>query len=144
MLTQTPPGAPSGSALISSNCSLHTAFCCTGFLSPIANRRSDSYGGSLANRMRYLLEVAAATHEAWPRRKPLGMRITGCDWVEGGITTDESSLFASELGAIGSITSAFRQASSVRRRGPPWHPATRCRSPPGQKRPAVSRFRRSA
>jgi len=65
------------------------------FLSPIANRRIDSYGGSLTNRMPYPLEVAAATREAWPRRKPLGMRITGCDWVEGGITTEEVGIFAS-------------------------------------------------
>ena len=71
------------------------------FLSPIANRRIDSYGGSLTNRMPYPLEVAAATREAWPRRKPLGMRITGCDWVEGGITTDEAGIFASELRTIG-------------------------------------------
>jgi len=71
------------------------------FLSPIANRRTDSYGGSLANGMRYPLEVAAATREAWPRRKPLGMRITRCDWVDGGITTDEAGIFASELCAIG-------------------------------------------
>ena len=53
------------------------------FLSPVANRRIDAYGGSLANCMRYALEVAAATRVAWPRRKPLGMRITGCDWVDG-------------------------------------------------------------
>jgi 2,4-dienoyl-CoA reductase-like NADH-dependent reductase (Old Yellow Enzyme family) len=45
--------------------------------------------------------VPAATREAWPRRKPLGMRITRCDWVDGGITTDEAGIFASELHAIG-------------------------------------------
>jgi 2,4-dienoyl-CoA reductase-like NADH-dependent reductase (Old Yellow Enzyme family) len=71
------------------------------FLSPIANRRIDFYGGSRANRMRYPLEVATATREDWPRRKPLGMRITGCDWGDGGITTDEAGIFASELRAIG-------------------------------------------
>ena len=49
-------------ALMSSNCSQPTAFCCT-LLSPIANRRIDSYGGILANRMRYPLEVAAATRK---------------------------------------------------------------------------------
>src|SRR3954454_18745660 len=46
------------------------------FLSPITNRRIDRYGGSLANRMRYPLEVAAAIREVWPRQKALGMRIT--------------------------------------------------------------------
>ncbi|MGE0257758.1 MAG: NADH:flavin oxidoreductase/NADH oxidase [Alphaproteobacteria bacterium] len=71
------------------------------FLSPIANRRTDRYGGSLANRMRYPLEVAAAIREVWPRRKALGMRITGTDWVDGGITPDEAGLFASKLNDIG-------------------------------------------
>jgi NADPH2 dehydrogenase len=71
------------------------------FLSPITNRRTDSYGGTLANRMRYPLEVAAAIRVVWPRRKALGIRIIGCDWVEGGITTDEAGIFASELRAIG-------------------------------------------
>jgi 2,4-dienoyl-CoA reductase-like NADH-dependent reductase (Old Yellow Enzyme family) len=71
------------------------------FLSSIANRRADSYGGSLANRMRYPLEVAAAIRGVWPRRKPLGIRITGSDWIDGGITTDEASIFASELRKIG-------------------------------------------
>jgi 2,4-dienoyl-CoA reductase-like NADH-dependent reductase (Old Yellow Enzyme family) len=51
--------------------------------------------------MRYPLEVAAATREAWPCRKPLGMRITGCDWIDGRIATDEAGIFASELRAIG-------------------------------------------
>ena len=71
------------------------------FLSPVTNRRSDSYGGSLANRMRYPLAVAAAIREVWPRRKALGMRITGTDWIDGGITTDEAGTFARELRDIG-------------------------------------------
>jgi len=71
------------------------------FLSPITNRRTDSYGGSLANRMRYPLELAAALREVWPRRKALGMRITGTDWVDGGITPDEAGLFAGKLRDIG-------------------------------------------
>jgi NADPH2 dehydrogenase len=71
------------------------------FLSPIANRRTDSYGGSLANRIRYPLEVAAALREIWPCRKALGMRITGTDWVDGGITPDEAGIFASKLRDIG-------------------------------------------
>jgi 2,4-dienoyl-CoA reductase-like NADH-dependent reductase (Old Yellow Enzyme family) len=71
------------------------------FLSPIANRRTDAYGGSLANRMRYPLEVAAAIREVWPRRKALGMRITGTDWVDGGITPDEAGILAGKLSAIG-------------------------------------------
>lgn len=71
------------------------------FLSPITNRRTDPYGGSLANRMRYPLEVAAALREVWPRRKALGMRITGTDWIDGGITPDEAGIFAGKLRDIG-------------------------------------------
>ncbi|HZT88843.1 MAG TPA: NADH:flavin oxidoreductase/NADH oxidase [Stellaceae bacterium] len=71
------------------------------FLSPISNRRTDSYGGSLSNRMRYPLEVAAAIREVWPRHKALGMRITGTDWVDGGITPDEAGVFAGKLSDIG-------------------------------------------
>jgi 2,4-dienoyl-CoA reductase-like NADH-dependent reductase (Old Yellow Enzyme family) len=71
------------------------------FLSPITNRRTDSYGGRPANRMRYPLEVAAAIREVWPRRKALGMRITGTDWVGGGITPEEAGTFAGKLRDIG-------------------------------------------
>src|SRR4051794_2814376 len=71
------------------------------FLSPITNRRTDCYGGSLASRMRYPLEVAAAIREVWPRRKALGMRITGTDWVDGGITPEEAGIFARKLSEIG-------------------------------------------
>jgi 2,4-dienoyl-CoA reductase-like NADH-dependent reductase (Old Yellow Enzyme family) len=71
------------------------------FLSPIANGRSDSYGGSLANRMRFPLEVAAAMRAVWPRNKALGMRITGCDWIPGGIGPEEAGCFARELYQIG-------------------------------------------
>jgi 2,4-dienoyl-CoA reductase-like NADH-dependent reductase (Old Yellow Enzyme family) len=63
--------------------------------------RTDSYGGSLANRMRYPLEVAAAIRGVWPRHKALGMRITGTDWVDGGITPEEAGMFAGKLRDIG-------------------------------------------
>src|SRR5205823_12664567 len=59
------------------------------------------YGGSFANRMRYPLEVAAALREVWPRRKALGMRVTGTDWIDGGITPDEAGIFAGKLRDIG-------------------------------------------
>jgi 2,4-dienoyl-CoA reductase-like NADH-dependent reductase (Old Yellow Enzyme family) len=52
------------------------------FLSPISNRRSDEYGGSLENRVRLLLEVVAAVREAWPRERPLFVRISSTDWLE--------------------------------------------------------------
>lgn len=52
------------------------------FLSPLTNRRTDEYGGSLENRMRWPLEVFAAMREAWPAHKPMGMRISATDWLE--------------------------------------------------------------
>ena len=103
------------------------------FLSPITNQRTDSYGGSLANRMRYPLEVAAGIREVWPRDKALGMRITGTYWVDGGITPDEAGVFAGSCARSASITSASRPAASVRRRGPPSRRVTRCRWPPPSK-----------
>jgi len=54
------------------------------FLSPIANKRSDQYGGSLENRMRFPLEVFDAVRAAFPATKPVGMRVSSTDWVEGG------------------------------------------------------------
>jgi 2,4-dienoyl-CoA reductase-like NADH-dependent reductase (Old Yellow Enzyme family) len=71
------------------------------FLSPIANHRTDWYGGSVENRMRFPLEVAAAVRAAWPRDKALGMRITGFDWTPGGLTTADAVVFARELERIG-------------------------------------------
>jgi 2,4-dienoyl-CoA reductase-like NADH-dependent reductase (Old Yellow Enzyme family) len=67
------------------------------FVSPIANRRRDGYGGSIDNRVRFPLEVAAAVRRVWPRAKALGMRITGSDWIEGGLTSADAARFASAL-----------------------------------------------
>jgi 2,4-dienoyl-CoA reductase-like NADH-dependent reductase (Old Yellow Enzyme family) len=71
------------------------------FLSPIANQRTDEYGGSLANRMRFPLEVFAAVRAAWPDDKPMGARITGKDWIDGGIDETEAAAFAVELKKLG-------------------------------------------
>lgn len=71
------------------------------FLSPLANHRSDEYGGTLQNRMRLPLRVAGAVREAFPADKPVFVRITATDWVEGGITIDEAATFAKELAAVG-------------------------------------------
>src|SRR5215471_12997582 len=54
------------------------------FLSPIANKRTDRYGGSLENRMRFPLEVYDAVRAVFPDRKPIGVRLSATDWVEGG------------------------------------------------------------
>ncbi|MDQ1040205.1 2,4-dienoyl-CoA reductase-like NADH-dependent reductase (Old Yellow Enzyme family) [Streptomyces sp. V3I8] len=71
------------------------------FLSPLANQRTDEYGGSLQNRMRLPLRVAEAVREAFPAEKPVFVRITATDWAEGGITIDEAVTFAKELATVG-------------------------------------------
>ncbi len=55
------------------------------FLSPLSNRRSDAYGGSLKNRMRLLLEVLEEVKSAWPEEKPLFLRVSAIDWLHGGV-----------------------------------------------------------
>jgi len=71
------------------------------FLSPLANRRTDEYGGSLENRMRFPLEVVQALREAWPAEKPLGAKITGSDFAAGGWTPDEAVVYARALQKLG-------------------------------------------
>ena len=67
------------------------------FLSPLANHRTDEYGGSFRNRIRLLLDVASAIRGSWPERAPLFVRISASDWVEGGWTLDESVELAKQL-----------------------------------------------
>ncbi|MCD8139173.1 MAG: NADH:flavin oxidoreductase/NADH oxidase [Planctomycetaceae bacterium] len=71
------------------------------FLSPISNKRDDEYGGSFENRIRLPLAVFTAVREAFPKSKPVGIRISGSDWVEGGWNVDESIRFARELDRLG-------------------------------------------
>jgi 2,4-dienoyl-CoA reductase-like NADH-dependent reductase (Old Yellow Enzyme family) len=67
------------------------------FLSPLSNRRDDEYGGSLENRMRFPLEVFTALREAWPAERPIGAKISGTDFAEGGWTVEEAVVYAREL-----------------------------------------------
>ena len=71
------------------------------FLSPLANRREDAYGGPFENRVRLPLEVAEAVREAWPEELPLFVRISATDWVEGGWSLEDSVKLARRLGEIG-------------------------------------------
>ncbi|OED00864.1 NADH:flavin oxidoreductase/NADH oxidase [Rhizobium sp. YK2] len=66
------------------------------FLSPLANQRTDEYGGSLQNRMRFPLEVFDMVRAAF-NQKPVSVRISATDWVQGGLTLEESLVFAQEL-----------------------------------------------
>jgi 2,4-dienoyl-CoA reductase-like NADH-dependent reductase (Old Yellow Enzyme family) len=71
------------------------------FLSPLSNTRDDEYGGSLENRMRFPLEVAKAVREAWPAGKPLFMRLSSIDDVEGGWSLEDTVSLAGKLKATG-------------------------------------------
>ncbi len=71
------------------------------FLSPLSNRRGDEYGGSLANRMRFLLRVVEGVRQVWPEDKPLIVRVSATDWVEDGLTPDEVVVVARELKSRG-------------------------------------------
>jgi 2,4-dienoyl-CoA reductase-like NADH-dependent reductase (Old Yellow Enzyme family) len=67
------------------------------FLSPLSNRREDEYGGSLENRMRFPLAVFDAVRAAFPKDKPVSMRVSGTDWVEGGWDIGQTVAFARAL-----------------------------------------------
>ena len=67
------------------------------FLSPISNTRNDEYGGPLATRMRFPREIAQAVRSVVPKGIPLGARITGSDWTEGGLTPDDAVAFSKAL-----------------------------------------------
>jgi anthraniloyl-CoA monooxygenase len=56
------------------------------FLSPLTNHRSDAYGGDVDNRLRFPLEVLAAVRAEWPEEKPLAVRLSACDWADGGLS----------------------------------------------------------
>ncbi len=71
------------------------------FLSPLSNHRTDAFGGELAGRMRFPLEVFQAVRAMVPREKPVGVRVSGSDFVEGGWDVDQCAVFAGELEKLG-------------------------------------------
>jgi 2,4-dienoyl-CoA reductase-like NADH-dependent reductase (Old Yellow Enzyme family) len=71
------------------------------FLSPVSNHRTDHYGGSLENRMRFVLRVTEAVRQVWPQDKPLFVRVSATDWVQGGLTPDDIVVLATELCTLG-------------------------------------------
>ncbi|HEX5599951.1 MAG TPA: NADH:flavin oxidoreductase/NADH oxidase [Hyphomicrobiaceae bacterium] len=71
------------------------------FLSPLTNKREDEWGGSLENRMRFPLEVFKAVRAVWPQPKPLGIRISAVEWVDGGWTIEDSIELAKRLKDLG-------------------------------------------
>jgi anthraniloyl-CoA monooxygenase len=82
---------------------LHCAhgYLLSSFISPLTNQRTDEYGGSLAGRLRFPLEVFAAMRAVWPAGKPMTVRISATDWYEGGITGADAIQIARGFGAAG-------------------------------------------
>jgi len=71
------------------------------FYSPLANQRTDQYGGSFENRIRFLMETFTAVRQVWPERLPLTARLSVTDWLEGGVTIEESVELTKRLKAAG-------------------------------------------
>ncbi|ABS05238.1 NADH:flavin oxidoreductase/NADH oxidase [Kineococcus radiotolerans] len=104
------------------------------FLSPLSNHRTDGYGGDLAGRSRLLLEVLDAVRAVWPRDKPVLVRLSTSDWVEGGWDVAESVELTRELAARGAdLVDASSGGNDPRQRIPVG---------PGYQVPAAARIRR--
>ncbi len=71
------------------------------FFSPLSNQRTDAFGGSLEKRLRYPLEVFEAVRAVWPSQRPMGVRISAIDWVEGGSTVEDTMVFVQALRDLG-------------------------------------------
>ena len=125
------------------------------FLSPLSNQRDDDYGGSLENRMRLPLEIFDAVRAALPAHKPVTMRVSGTDWVEGGWDIEQTTQLAALLETGGHTVRRMVRENSV---GPPqaastwkWAPNSRARNqwsrsqwaPSQRARPRLCRCRRT-
>jgi 2,4-dienoyl-CoA reductase-like NADH-dependent reductase (Old Yellow Enzyme family) len=106
------------------------------FHSPISNRRSDRYGGSFENRIRFTLEVVDAVRAVWSEKKPLFVRISATDWAEGGWTVDESVELARKLKAHGVDLIDVSSGGTV--------PDAKIPLGPGYQVPMAARIRREA
>jgi len=82
---------------------LHCAhgYLLSSFITPLQNRRTDRYGGTLENRLRYPLEVFSAMRAAWPRERPMSIRISATDWLPDGVSADDSVEIARAFKAAG-------------------------------------------
>jgi len=85
-------GARAGFDLLELHCA--HGYLLSSFLSPLSNRRTDDYGGPLANRLRYPLEVFDAVRAAWPADRPASVRVSATDWYDGGVDIEEAVLIA--------------------------------------------------
>jgi 2,4-dienoyl-CoA reductase-like NADH-dependent reductase (Old Yellow Enzyme family) len=71
------------------------------FLSPLSNHRNDAYGGDLAGRMKFPLEVIETVRAVWPKHKPLFLRVSATDYVDGGLSVEDTVAFAKAAKALG-------------------------------------------
>ncbi|WP_307805332.1 oxidoreductase [Streptomyces spirodelae] len=92
-------GARAGFDLLELHCA--HGYLLSGFLSPLTNRRTDAYGGSLAARLRYPLEVFDAVREVWPAERPMTVRISATDWAPDGTTGDDAVRIAAAFAERG-------------------------------------------
>jgi 2,4-dienoyl-CoA reductase-like NADH-dependent reductase (Old Yellow Enzyme family) len=106
------------------------------FLSPLSNRRTDEYGGSFANRTRFLRETVEEVRAAWPEKYPLFVRLSATDWTEGGWTGDDSVALAQDLKSLGVDLIDCSSGGNV--------PAARIAVGPGYQVPFAGRIRREA
>jgi 2,4-dienoyl-CoA reductase-like NADH-dependent reductase (Old Yellow Enzyme family) len=106
------------------------------FLSPLANRRTDEYGGSFDNRARLVLRVAESVRDAWPDHLPLFVRISASDWADGGWTIDDSVELAQRLRGCGVDLVDASSGGMV--------PHARIPVGPGYQVPFAARIRREA
>jgi anthraniloyl-CoA monooxygenase len=82
---------------------LHCAhgYLLSAFITPLSNQRQDAFGGSVAHRVRFPVEVFTAVRAAWPADRPMSVRVSATDWVEGGVTGDEAVAVAKAFIAAG-------------------------------------------
>ena len=92
-------GAEAGFDMLELHCA--HGYLLSSFLTPLSNRRTDEYGGSLENRLRYPLEVFRAMRAVWPEERPMSVRISATDWAEGGIPGEEAVEIARAFHAAG-------------------------------------------
>ena len=71
------------------------------FLSPLTNVRKDEYGGSVENRLKFPLQVLRAVRATWPAERPVSVRLSACDWAEGGLSESDAIVIAKALAAEG-------------------------------------------
>jgi len=99
---------------------LHCAhgYLLSSFITPLTNKRTDAYGGSLANRLRFPLEVFSALRANWPERLPMSVRISATDWVEDGVTPDDAVEIARAFAAAGADVIDVSAGQTSRRAKP--------------------------